>query len=180
MPSRSSSVLAALVMLALVAGIARPAAADANPAKVFAGKIITSDKRFPTKAKSGSAFVAAIRKQTKTQFMEDKANQSWHVYFAAFFRKPLADIEVVVKLYDLNQPGTAPFASFEQYVSERGQTSLLADFTLERKLVGVNRNVQMVLEVGGRQVATGKFKILGEAERYSGKVDFSADDTDEE
>ena len=177
MTSRSLfSFLAALVAVALVAS---PARADQNPEKVFAGKIIVSDKRFPMKAKSGSAYVAAIRKQSKTQFMEDK-DKKWHVYFAAFFRKPLADIEVIVKLYDTRAPGRPMVASFEQYVSERGQKALLADFVLERKLVGVNRDLWMVLEVGGVTVASGKFKILGEAERFTGKVDFSDDETEDD
>jgi len=175
MTSRSLLVLASLVCLALVV---RPAAADVRPENVFAGKIVTSDKRFPTKAKSGSAFVTAIRKQTKTQFMESK-EQTWRIYYAAFFRKPLADIEVVVKLYDNHQPGS-PVATFEQFVDERGGRSLLSEFVLERKLVGVNRDLTMVLEVAGQAIAKGRFKILGEAEHYSGKVDFSEDETDDE
>ena len=180
MQSRSLFAFAALVALFGLALVAAPAAADTTPEKVFAGKIITSDKRFPTKAKSGSAMVAAIRKQSKAVFMEDKAKQTWRIYFAAFFRKGLADIEIEVKLYDTSKPGSAPFATFEQYVDQRGQKSLLADFTLERKLVGVNRDVMMVLEVAGQSVATGKFRILGEEEKRSGKVDFSGDETDDE
>ena len=178
MQSRSLSVLAALfVAFALLAG---SAAADSNPEKVFAGKIVTSDKKFPMRAKSGSAFVSAIRRQTKASFMEDKAKQTWKIYFAAFFRKPLNDIEVVVKLYDDGQPGRPMVASFEQYLGERGQRALLSDFVLERKLVGVNRDLKMTIEVGGQVVASGKFKILGEAERFTGKVDFSADEDDDE
>ena len=177
MTSRALFVLAALVTLALVG---RPTPASANPEKVFAGKIITSDKRFPNRAKSPAAFVSAIRKQAKTQFMENRDTKSWRIHFAAFFRKPLNDIEVVVKLYDTANPGSAPVASFEQYISERGERALLAEFLLERKLVGVNRELAMTLEVQGTVVARGTFKILGEAERYTGKVDFSADETDEE
>lgn len=159
----------------------RPAAADVKPENVFAGKIMTSDKRFPFKAKSGSAFVAAIKKQTKTQFQENKANKTWHVYYAAFFRKPLADIEVEVKLYDALK-GSAPVASFSQFLDERGGRSLLSEFTLERALLedSVNHELAMVLEVGGVAVAKGKFKILGEVERYKGKVNFSADEDDDD
>lgn len=181
MTSRSLFVLSAFVAIALVVGlVSRPAAADTSPDKVFAGKIITSDKKFPTKAKSGAAMVSAIRKQSKAVFMEDKLKKTWRIYFAAFFKKGLGDIEVEVKLYDTAQPGSAPFASFEQYVDERGGKALFSDFTLERKLVGVNRDVMMVLEVGGVAIAKGKFRILGEAEKLSGKVDFSNDDPDDD
>jgi hypothetical protein len=177
MPSRSLAILAALVTFTLVV---QPPAASANPEKVFAGQIITSDKKFPMRAKSPSAFVTAIRRQKKNQFWEDKAKGTWKVYFAAFFRRPLNDIEVIVKLYDNGQVGRPMVASFEQYVSERGQRALLSDFVLERKHVGVNRDLSIVLEVGGAVVASGRFKILGEAERYSGKVDFSEEETDDE
>jgi hypothetical protein len=180
MQSRPSYVLVLATALVTLVLAARPPVAAANPEKVFAGKIIVSDKRFPTKAKSPAAYVGLLRKQSKTSFMEDKANKTWHIYYAAFFRKPLADIEVVVKLYDVGSAGRPMIASFEQYLSERGGKSLLSDFTLDRKLVGANHDVQMVLEVGGQVVATGKFKILGEVERLSGKVDFSEDETDDE
>ncbi len=182
MQARSSHALIVALATALVTLIltARAPVAAANPERVFAGKIITSDKRFPTRAKSPSAFVAMLRKQSKTSFMEDKVNKTWRIHYAAFFRRPLADIEVIVKLFDLGTPGRPMIASFEQYLGERGQRSLLSDFTLERKLVGVNREVQMVLEVGGQVVATGRFKILGEAERLSGKVDFTTEDTEDE
>jgi hypothetical protein len=153
------------------------AVADRTPDKVFAGKILTSDKKFPSSAKSSGAYIAALRKQNKSTFMEDKAKQSWKIHFAAFFKKGLSDIEVTVKLYDVSNGSKNMMASFEQYVDERGQTALLSQFTLERKLVGVNKQVMIVLEVGGKSVAAGRFKILGEEEHLSGKVNFSDDDT---
>lgn len=152
-------------------------AAQANPEKVFAGKILVSDKKFPTYAKSASAYVAALRKQSKTNFWEDKQKQTWKIYLAAFFKKPLNDLEVVVKLYELQGSSKTMLASFEQYIDQRGQKSLLSQFTLDRKQVGVNKHVLMVIESQGRAVASAKFKILGEAEVYSGKVDFSDEDT---
>jgi hypothetical protein len=156
---------------------ARVAEAERGPEKVFGGKIMISDKKYPSYAKSVSAYVSQIRKQSKTKLWEDKTKQSWKIYFAAFFKRPLSDIEVVVKLYDTSRGGRQLLASFEQFVDQRGQNALLSNFTLERKHVGVNKHVLMVLEVQGRAVASGKFDLLGEAERYSGKVNFSEDDT---
>lgn len=165
-----------IVALALTFSSGR-AFADRTPDKVFAGKILTSDKKFPTYAKSAGAYTSALKKQSKANFWEDKAKGTWKIYFAAFFKKGLADIEVVVKLYDVSTSTRSLMASFEQYVDQRGQTSLLSQFTLDKKLVGVNKEVLMVIEVAGKNVASGKFKILGQGERYSGKVDFSDDDT---
>lgn len=186
MTSRSLFVLATLFVVAVVVQGASPARADVKPENVFAGKVIVSDKKFPNKAKSGSAFVKQVRAQSKTQFMED-SEQKWRIYFAAFFKKGLPDIEIVVKLYDVDNPGTAPYASFEQYLSERGQRTVLADFTLERKLIELNcgskaceRNTQMVVEVAGKPVASGKFRIIGKAEQLKGRVDFTDEETQED
>lgn len=164
----------ATLCLALVGS---PAFAGGGPDKVFAGKILTSDKKFPSYAKSQSAYVAALRKQSKTNFQEDKAKQTWKIYFAAFFKKGLPDIEVQVKLYDIGQRQKVLLASFEQFVDQRGQTALLSFFSLDRKQVGVNKQLLMVIESGGKPLASGKFRILGQEERLTGKVDFSEEDT---
>jgi hypothetical protein len=156
---------------------ARVAEAQKGPEKVFGGKIMVSDKKYPSFAKSVGAYVSAIKKNSKTKLWEDKTKQSWKIYFAAFFKRPLTDIEVVVKLYDTSGGGRQMIASFEQFVDQRGGQALLSNFTLERKHVGVNKHVLMVLEVQGRAVASGKFDLLGEEERYTGKVNFSEDDT---
>jgi hypothetical protein len=167
-------------VLSLALGLtlfARVAEAQKGPERTFGGKIMISDKKYPSYAKSVPAYVSQIKKQSKTKLWEDKAKGNWKVYFAAFFKRPLNDIEVVVKLYDVGGGGRQMLASFEQYLDQRGQYALLSNFTLERKQVGVNKHVMIVLEVQGRTVATGKFDILGEEERYTGKVNFSDDDT---
>jgi hypothetical protein len=169
-----------LFALSAVVGLAvmtRPAEAQKGPEKVFGGKVMVSDKKYPSQAKSVGAYISAIKKQSKKQFWEDKTKGSWKIHFAAFFKRPLPDIEVIVKLYDTGSGVRTMIASFEQYVDQRGTRALLSQFTLERKHVGVNRQVLMVIESGGVTMATGTFKILGEEERHSGKVDFSDEDT---
>lgn len=173
---RPMIVAACAVVLAL-AFAPSVAHAQRGPEKTFAGKVILSAKRFPTTAKSARAYTTAIRKLSKRDFMEDKANQNWKIHFAAFLNKPLDDLEVLVKLYDVTGGAKTMLASFEQYTDTRGQRTIISSFTLERKSVGVNKNVIIELEHRGRRLAAGQFRILGEAERYSGKVDFSEDDT---
>jgi hypothetical protein len=169
-------VAACAVALALVV-----TPADAGPArgpeKVFAGKVILSSKRIPLYAKSPGAYVSMIRKLSKRDFQEDKTNQNWKVHFAAFLSKPLDDLEILVKLYDVTGGAKSLLASFEQYTDTRGQRTIISSFTLERKQVGVNKQIIIELEHKGRRLAAGQFRILGEAERYSGKVDFSAEET---
>ena len=67
-------------------------------------------------------------------------------------------------------------ASFEQYLDQRGQRSIISSIKLKRSEFGVNRHLMMVVENRGRRLALGKFKILGEAERYSGKVEFTEEE----
>jgi hypothetical protein len=168
-------VLGVLVSMALIAS-GGAAHAQRGPEKTFAGKILVSSKRFPTEAKSANAYVAALKKQAKTNLYEDKEKKEWKVYFAAFFKAPLDDLEVVVKLYDITSGGQQVLASFEQFTDARGQRTLISNMKLERKQFGVNKHILMTIESRGRVLASGRFKILGEAERFSGKVDFSEEE----
>jgi len=169
------SLLSALLVLGLVVAI-RPAAADNKINSAFAGKIMLSDKRFPNSAKSLAAFNAQVRKQSKTNFYENKENKTWKIYFAGFLRSPLNDVEYIVKLYDMSTGGKQLVASFEQFTDERGQGSLMSSMVLDRKDIGVNKQLLMTLESKGRVLATSQFKILGQGEKYTGKVDFSEDE----
>jgi hypothetical protein len=150
--------------------------AQRGPEKVFAGKVLLSAKRFPLQAKSANAYVSALRKQAKTTFLEDREKKEWKIHFAAFFKAPLDDLEVIIKIYDITGGGQALLSSFEQFTDQRGQRTLISSMRLERKQFGVNKHLLITVETRGRVLASGRFKIVGEADRYSGKVDFSEDD----
>jgi hypothetical protein len=171
-----SLVVGSLLVLALVF-TARPAVAE-DPGKVFFGKIMTSTKRYPQSAKSPSAYAAAIRKQSTANFMEDKTDHSWTIYFAAFLKTPLNDVEYVIKFYELGgKGGSQLLATSENFNDEAGQKTIVSKIHLEKKQMGVNKNIQMTIENKGKVYASTTFKILGQGERYSGKVDFSDDET---
>ncbi|MEJ7600725.1 MAG: hypothetical protein WKG01_22665 [Kofleriaceae bacterium] len=162
-----------IVVAIAVVGL-QTAEAD-KPNKTFAGKVMLSDKRFPAQAKSLAAFNSQIRKQSKTAFREDK-EQKWKIYFAGFLKVPLNDVEYLVKIYDVTTRSQQLLASFEQFTDARGQTALLSHMTLDRKQVGVNKQLLITFESGGRVLASNRFKILGVGEKSSGKVDFSDDE----
>jgi hypothetical protein len=145
--------------------------------KKFGGQILTSDKKFPNSAKSPGAYISKLQKLKKNKFWENKETKEWKIYIAAFFKKPLSDLEYTIKFVD--DRGTLLGTPFEQYTDSGGQTSVLSTVILDRKTFGVNKRVSIRIESGGRVVATGKFQILGEAEHYSGKVDFSEDEEGE-
>lgn len=173
MSLRSLTVLLPIVVV-LAVGSA-PAAAQ-NPNQVFSGRVMLSSKRFPQTAKSASAYTAAIRKQAQTSFVESKDTHSWKIHFAGFLKTPLNDLEYVIKVYELTNRGQLLLVSFDQFTNERGQQTIVSSMTLERKQVGVNKDLLITMEHKNRVLASSKFRIVGEGERFTGKVDFSADE----
>jgi hypothetical protein len=172
-----SLVVGTVLALALVVAN-RPAAAE-DPGRVFNGKIMTSTKRFPASAKSQGAFIANVRKLQQTNFMEDKATHTWTIYVVAFLKWPLNDVEYTLKFYEVGK-GQQLLATIEGFNDSRGQTSIASKITLDKKIVGVNKDVMVTLENKGKVYATTRIKILGEGEHYTGKVDFSDDDANKD
>lgn len=171
-----SAVVSSFAVLVLVLGV-RSAAAE-NPNQVFAGRIMMSSKRFPQSASSGSAYVAAIRKQAQTNFVETKDTHTWKIYFAGFLKTPLNDLEYAIKLYDVSGKSQQLLVSFDQFTDERGQKTIVSNMTLDKKQVGVNKELLMVMESRGKVLASSRFKILGEGEKFKGKVDFTEEEAD--
>jgi hypothetical protein len=159
----------------LVAVLATPALAN-DPNQVFKGKIMLSTKRYPLTAKSKSAYVSAVRKQSTTNFHENKTNGTWKIYFAAFLSKPLNDVEYVIKFYELGRGTQQLLGASEAFNDERGQKTIVSNITLEKKSFGVNKQLLMTIENRGMVLASARFKILGEGERFSGKVEFSEEE----
>jgi hypothetical protein len=168
------------MVLALVILVPRAAHAGGDPNKQFAGKIMLSDKRFPTQAKSPAAFAANVKKLSKTAFQENKESHSWKIYMIGFLKSPLSDLEYIVKIYEVGgKGGNSLLQSFEQYTDSNGQKTLVSNITLEKKTFGVNKELMITMESKGHVLASGRFKILGEGEHFSGKVDFSKDDDED-
>jgi hypothetical protein len=166
--------VSSLVVCAIALG-ARSSVAE-NPNQAFAGRIMLSSKRFPLQARSPSAYTAAIRKQSQTAFQEAKDTHSWRIYFAGFLKTPLNDLEYVIKVYELTGKSQQLLLSFDQFTDARGQQTITSNMTLEKKQVGVNKELLMTMESKGKVLASSRFKIVGEGDHFTGKVDFSADE----
>lgn len=176
--SRRSSpwLVSALAALAMITLGAAPALAGGGPEKVFAGQIMTSDKPYPSYAKSASAYTAAIRKQSKKSFAEDKEKEQWRIHFAAFLKAPLPDLEISVKLFEVSGKSQNLITSFEQFTDQRGQRTIISKLVLDKKQVGVNKELLMVMDYRGKVLASGRFRIVGEGDKATGKVDFNEDE----
>lgn len=167
------TLLVSSVLLLLVA--VSPAAAQ-DPNVAFKGKIMLSSKRFPLSAKSKAAYTAAIKKQSTTSFREDKEKQQWKIFFAAFLAKPLNDVEYMIKFYDVTNGSRQLLGASEAFNDERGQKTIVSNIVLEKKSFGVNKQLLMTIENRGQILASGKFKIVGEGEKFTGKVNFSEEE----
>jgi hypothetical protein len=164
-----------VLVVGLLGGVATsPEAAHAGKAgkggsgkveRTFGGKILVSDKKFPQAASSEAAYISKLKKQVKSRFQEDRSKQEWKVHFAAFFKKPLGDLEYTIRLFDVTS-GQRLVSSFEQYTDSGDQRSLISWVVLDRKQFGVNKKILMTIESKGRVMAAGQFHILGEPERF--------------
>ena len=168
------------ICVALLACTSSAALAERKPEDVYGGKILISDTPFPTSAKSVSAYVGALKKNTKEVILEDKENKQWRVYFAAFLKQPVNDLEVSVKVWDITNGARRQVDSFEQYLSNKTARAYVSQVTLKRGdgLSGYepNSKLQMTLDYRGRVVAQTVFFIKGEGRKYKGVVDFSEDE----
>jgi hypothetical protein len=151
---------------------ARPASAD-DPNRVFAGQIIPMVKRPPSTAKSPAAYVQLMRKMKQLNFAEDKSTHTWTLWLACFLKVPLNDVEYSIKYYELNGRTQQFLASSDNFTDTRGEKTILTKVTIDKKWSGVNKNLLVTLENKGKILASTTIKILGEGERFSGKVDFT-------
>src|SRR5687767_11367924 len=148
--ARDSPILGAMHLRALFIAlafvfVAGPGTAHADKvSKKFGGQILLSDKKFPNGAKSPNAYIAKLKKQKKAKFWENKETKEWKIYFAAFFKKPLTDLEYTIKFVDDN--GNLVGTPFEQFTDSSGETSLLSYVVLDRKTFGVNKRLMIVIE----------------------------------
>jgi len=165
-----------LTVLAVFLALAvRPAFAQ-DPNKVFAGQIIPMIKRPPASAKSPDAYVALMRKMKQSNFTEDKTSHTWVIWLACFLKTPLDDVEYSIKYYDISSGPQKFLASSDNFSDSRGEKTILTKVTIDKKWAGVNKQLLVTLENKGKVLASTTIKILGEGEKFTGKVDFSDDE----
>jgi hypothetical protein len=170
------SLVSVVMLLVLPAATAH---AKRQPADVFGGRIMTSEKSYPSSSRSTDAYISQVKKQSKDRFQEDKEKQEWRIYYAAFFKKPLNDMEIKVTVYDATDKRF--IASWEEYLTERGQRAIVGRMNLKREegKLDANTKVLVVMESGGKIIASATIYVLGQAKKRSGRADFSEEDTKE-
>jgi hypothetical protein len=178
--SRLRAGLAVAVVLALL-GAGASSARAAKPEDVFKGKIIITKDRLPMRFASPQAFVSAVqaKKIDKVWPTEEKDadHGTWNLEYVAFFAQPLTDNEIQIKFYDITHGDKKFIAGDPQYTRERGSRIFSASIQLGKPEFDVNKHYMMTIESSHRVIAMTNFWLRGKGANYSGKVEFSDEDT---
>jgi hypothetical protein len=165
-----------VLLLSLAASL--PAVAVAKgpaPEDLLKGKIIISDRPFPMHWNSASAYAAQLKGMNKATLWYDKKTGKVKVQYAAFFAKPLNDVQVDLVIYDITNGARDRKAATEQFMN-RGERVLFNSVELDKEDYEMNKKYRFVIENRHQPLASGEFILRGEGPHYSGKVNFTEEE----
>jgi hypothetical protein len=168
---KASLLLFALVMFGLPAAAKGPA-----PEDFLKGKIIISDKPLPTHWNSVGSYVSQMKAMNKGTLWYDKKTGKLKVQYAAFFAKPVDDVQVNLVLYDITGGQHQQKVSTENFM-QRGDRVLFNAVEFDKEDIEGNRKYLMTIEDRKRIIASGTFILRVEGPKYSGKVTFTDEET---
>ncbi len=180
--------LTRLVLAGLLAGAAAlpltgpsaPAYAKGGaPEDYLKGQLFISDSSFPTRWSSVADFVSRVKKNNKTSLTYDKKTKKLQVYYAAFFAQPVDDFQVNFAIYDITNGMASKVkkGSWEAFMGKKGERVLFNSVELDQEDIEMNKKYMFAIERRGSILAKGELILRGEAIKYSGKVDFTEEDT---
>ena len=179
-PLLARPLLVGLLSLASIgAAIPSPALAKGKgpaPEDLLKGRMIISDQRFPTSWTSVGGYVSQMKGLNKTTLWYDKKTGKLKVEYAAFFAKPLNDVQVNLVIYDITNGARDRRGSWEQFMT-RGERVLFNSITFDKEDFEMNKKYRLVVENRGAVLAAGEFILRGEGPHYDGKVEFTDDET---
>ncbi len=155
----------ARIMSALLVGMALSVLcmphAFANKAhKKFKGKIIVSEKRFPSRFKTDEAMIKHMKK-ANTHVVKAEAGKDWEFEYMAFLRKPVGTIQASVMLLDITNPGTETMVdNFTFYPEDKSLKIINGHQRLSRERFQADRKYLMVFARGYGQKPLAKTQIV--------------------
>ena len=166
----------ALALVLLSSPLALAKGTGPNPADSLKGRIIISDKSLPNRWTSVSSFVSTLKGLNRSTVWYDKKTGKLTVHYAAFFSKPVDDVQVNLVLYDITGGQHTLKVSTENFM-EKGDRMLFNSVEFDKEDIEGNKKYLMTIEDRRRIIASGTFILREEGPHYSGKVTFSDDDT---
>jgi len=146
------------------------------PEDLLAGKIIITDKPLPMRWNSVGAYVSQLKAMNKGTIWYDKKTGKVKIEYAAFFSRPINDVQVDLVIYDVTNGAKARKSTTENFM-HRGDRVLFNAVLFDKEDFEMNKKYMFVIESRHVQLATGTFILRGEGPHYSGKVDFTDEET---
>ena len=165
-----------LSMLALLLCVAPVYAKGPTPEDLLKGRIIISDKPLPTHWSSVGSYVSQLKGLNKGTLWYDKKTGKLTVQYAAFFAKPVDDVQVNLVLYDVTNGAHNKKVETENFM-QRGDRVLFNSVVFDKEDIEGNKKYLMTIEDRKRIIASGTFILRMEGPHYSGKVTFSEEET---
>jgi hypothetical protein len=167
-----------LIAAALVSSFAPPAYAR-KPEDVFAGKIMIMKSRLPEHFRSSDDFVSQVRRASLGSLWAEKNGSDkgkWKFEYIAFFARPLDDLEVALRFYDVTGGGKRFLAEASTFVQQRGDRMFGSNMVIGPPEFEPNKKILVTMENRNRIIATTTLIIRGDGPKYSGKVEFTDDE----
>ncbi len=163
--------LAALLLVLAPAALAKGPA----PEDFLKGKIIISDKALPTHWSSVGSYVSQLKALNRGTLWYDKKTGKLTVQYAAFFARPVEDVQVNLVLYDVTNGQHTQKVSTENFMT-KGDRVLFNSVVFDKEDIEGNKKYLITIEDRRRVIASGTFILRAEGPHYSGKVTFSDDE----
>ena len=153
--------------------------AAAKPEDILKGQLIISDSSFPLKWTSAAEYASRLKKLHKSSLFYDKKTGKLTIYYAAFFAQPVNDVQVNFVIYDITNGANAKAkkGAWEAFLGRKGERALFNSVELDKEDIEMNKKYLFAIESRRVIIAKGEVTLRGEAPKYSGKVDFSEEDT---
>ena len=158
--SRPFSFLSTLLAFLAVTMLCLPSALAVTPEKKFAGKIIVSAKRFPSRFDSDAAMIKHMKRvETHELFAEGDAD--WEFEYMAFLKKPVGTLQAAVTFYDVSVPGTETLIDTYTFYPDNAKHRVIAGHQrLASSKFQKDRKYLMVFARGYGQPALAKSLVV--------------------
>ena len=153
--------------------------AAAKPEDILKGQLIINDSSFPLKWTSAAEYASRLKKLHKSSLFYDKKTGKLTIYYAAFFAQPVNDVQVNFVIYDITNGANAKAkkGAWEAFLGRKGERALFNSVELDKEDIEMNKKYLFAIESGRQIIAKGEITLRGELPKYSGKVEFSEEDT---
>src|SRR5437867_881313 len=102
------------------------------PEDLLAGKIIISDQKFPMHWSSVGSYVSQLKHMNKGTLWYDKKTGKVKIEYAAFFSKPLDDVQCDLVIYDITNGSRDRRTSTENFM-RRGDRVLFNSVVFDKE-----------------------------------------------